>query len=241
MRRRKPMRSTMRMRRRVRKRASSPEVKYKDIAVYNYGVSSAWSATASADLVNTGASKLIRNNVLSSITQGTGADNRIGARIFVKSIVMYTTFYICPSTDQNYLYNSVLTRWTCGSWIVDPATTNITAYFGAATHAKMSVPLNRRAYTVHMDRRISYNTGAGINRYADASGVPQLESRGGLVKFVKFRLPVNRVVTFKQDGNVKEDYNVYTFVTFGNLPTLQDNTSQLLCGDFFIRMYYTDV
>lgn len=230
-------------RRTLRPKRTRPEVKFMDIAVQNHAIAGAYASTASANLVNSPSSHILYNNVLTQIIKGTDYYNRIGSRIFVKNIVLYTSYYICPESTEDYNYVSVMARFMCGSWITSTASETIQALFGADTNEKMTVPLNRKLYTIHMDKRVSYNASWAINRYVTAAVPPVYTQNryGGLVKFKSFNIPVNRSVTYDQQGRVKEDYNVYSFAVFSQLPNMQSNTQQHLCGQYFIRMYFTDM
>lgn len=221
---------------RARRGTSRPEVKFMDITVSEQALNTVYANPASANLVNSATSHLLRIDALKSIAQGTASYQRVGSKIFVKTIQFKSSWYLCPIGGSTDLYSHCQARFIVGDWAPANTATDLNAFFGINSTRKMFAPLNRKLYNIYYDKIHTWSASWAIDRSANSTA-----SLCGSQRMVNFNIPVNRYVTFSQDGDVKEDYNVYSFAALCQLPNKDSNSTQALCGGYNIRIYFTDV
>lgn len=233
------------MRRRRRRSSTRPEVKYLDVFINDFPVTNAWTDPPSDSLVNDVLSNthIVFNDIFGNIVQGTARNQRIGSTIFVKTVRVRGTYFLDPNPTetQDYFNSSLMRQIWCdhrdGTRIAD-----INFFFNAATYEKIHPFVNRREHTVHFDK--IYNISAGVptsSITSIASTYPGGAARGGAIKYISYNLPVNRSVVYNATGFPKDDYNVYTFICYAQLPNTGSNTLRALTANITARIYYTDV
>lgn len=217
------------------KQAKKPEVKYYDyIATDKPHKISANTGTSTNlwDIQHT------LSGLLSSIAQGTGRNQRIGNRIYVKFIKfsMWTTG--CPgATTYNVgdfnlrviVHNTGLTRITAGNTISD--------FFSPAIAKNINGFINRTNIYVMHDKTYLFRTGW-------VTGAINPDNLCGASRKLTFNVPFGRLVEYI-DGTstVKNDRDFISLSTIVGCPGMSTatNTTQVACSDISLRIYYTDV
>lgn len=213
-----------------------PEVKYADIYLDQKGI---LMETMSAGATLRPAS-VLHNTLLDNIPVGTARNNRIGAKIHVKKIVINQAVNICAfnSGGVSYRLNSILYRLMVTDATSDG--TNITDYFSnGACRDRMINPLNRRNYNIYFDKRYDVSSGYVNTTGSDISNAVM----AGKIRYLKAVIPVNRTIEYTDSGAVKEcqdNYTVAAIATAPNYFAAGDVAPVVACVNSFVRIYYTD-
>jgi len=174
--------------------------------------------------------------VLSPISQGTSAGNRIGDSTFVKKIAVKMLAYICPPTDITAGIDSVTLRVIVHNAPGYKGGNDITDFFDMPTIIPVTNRPERSNYNVYYDRIFPLLAPTAVTG-ATRTG------KGG-VRFINFVLPVNRHVEYTNtDGaftsQVKKDRDIFTISVLAYTPHFTDGT-QLCCLSWSARAYFTD-
>ena len=185
----------------------------------------------------------ITADLISQIGVGTALNQRIGNKIFVKHITCTFWFWLCPTLYSGAGSISINDGWLRILWMNNRTNTGLTD-FGLFSQADkfLSIP-NRKNYIVHYDKAFHLSTGFPITVTSPAP--PTYQGVGdGVSRMVRFKMPVNRSVTFTQNvvpTVVKEDINVFSLSLIAGIPNMPFNASyQMLCCSGMYRVYFTD-
>lgn len=233
-------------RRRRNYRASArPEVKVYDKSLTGRGVK--LDITTAGTLMQ---SYFVMSNIFSSIAQGTNSYERIGNRIFVKSIQMRIEYWTCGFTynSTNQLVNTALMRVICSDAIGNVDAQNFFA--GTNGGSKIACPLNRKVWNIHYDRVFRLSQGLANVPGGTASTSSYAV---GDIRTTVINMPINKIITYAQlDGGsspgVKDDSGLYSFAALASLPNAAAYTTtggaaypNPVCTNWHLRIYYTDV
>lgn len=246
------MRRRMYRRRRYSSRRSKIEVKYwtnkwEDQAILANKINNAsYSLLSSAHMYR---------DILASMIQGVGANQRVGAKVFVKGILLKFNMDLCPQNtntpteaiELNFAQLRVMftnVRTPIGSATAD-------FWTGSWKNCFNAMP-DRRIYGIHYDRIFTMNSGwAGEIYNSNTSASPIMKVRTGTGGTLRrnIYLPINRSVLVVGSGAsayCKNDSDVYSLEMLANMPNLPDPTTSLdsifrvFCGNMELRVYYTD-
>lgn len=231
-------------RRYSRRRGSSlkkPEVKYWS---YNFG----GSAQAIAGTVNSAATTNLYGqaqwytDILSSINAGYLPNERVGARIAVKSIVLRINGELCVrdlTTAQNINCNTGQLR-VIFSNSRGTAGTAIAGFFSGSSKDVTYSMVDRRQFGIHYDKIFTMNS--GYPGYITSAGVQNVGE--GLLFQRRIQIPVNKNVVIYGSGAgayTKNDNDVYTLHLLAKIPGMVSaHLYQIFCQYMEMRVYYTD-
>jgi len=228
-------RSTVRRPRKTGIRSAKPEMKIWTGIYTNLEIMSSYLLAGS---VNLPGSHLLITDSLVNIVQGTGADQRIGNRIFVKKIQYSVIAWLCPE-GNSVTINSALLRYNVVSagW-EKAAGTSLTRYFDSIMVRPMTGSLNRRLYSVWKDRYVHMNS--AWPAATDAAGDP--DPGNGMIKHFNININVNKNVKFTPGVNqVSDESSSYSLALYAQIPSQPQNTeARAACCSVRVRIWYTD-
>lgn len=228
-------RSTVRIRRRSRRRrvllpkSMMPEVKYATYIDVAKSIKNNFTTTASGDLLG---HNQFYTDIFSIITKGTNDQNRIGDRIFVKFITIHIFVQGCidattPDTVTNFLLRLFVhnARQTAG--------TTIPNFFrGLSVSPITHLKPDRRNLTVWYDKMYPMICQSSFTAATKGAGAMRL---------IKVKLPVYRQITFDTNNSTKDENSVYSISMAGyNMAGAADTAKQMACMDVCYRIYFTD-
>lgn len=230
--RRKKMRSTVRKRRyrrRTTRRGDATEIKYINLIANDQSCKTVKTGSLSTDLYS---SQYFLSNILKQIGQGVTFSSRVGNKIYVMSIRVRTLVYSCPSATT-YCTGTHLLRhiWHNSRESVN---SNIAGFFQNTSYINFNSFVDRKTFTVHHDK--TYRVQA-FESVTDISS--DVYKQVGAIREIDYTIPVNRYVTYRPDGDVKEDYNVYSFSSLVMTPVPVDDR-QVCCYQQKLRIYFKD-
>lgn len=219
------------------KRRSSTEVKYFTYIDFNKAVPNTESATATSSLQST---CQFTGDIISNIVQGTGDNNRIGDKIYVK----YVDFKVCIKPclqssawqPMDFMYRVLVHNARVAAGVVVPNFWRGT-YRIPLTHAWP----DRSQHNIYYDRVITSISTSGQSPIPVLSSSPTGISSN--YRYFRFRIPIGRQVTFSSTGTVKDTRDVLTFSVMGYaMKDDQDRVGwQTACMDYTYRIYFTDL
>lgn len=245
-RRRMYMRRRMYKRRGARRR-SKIEVKYFTQKWEDQALMVNTTSTATPHLY---ANQYFYRDLLASPTIGAGVNQRVGARIFVKSILLKLNMALCPrnegSTTTEYNTNCGQIRVMFAN-MVTAVGSNTNDFFAGSWKNPFNALVDRRIFDVHYDKVFSVTSGWAAEYYNSGTvASPVMKARMGEGAFIRKNIviPVNRTVIIYGDGNsayTKDDKDAYSLVVMANAPNIDASTTfRVFCGSMELRMYYTD-
>lgn len=225
----------LRTMRTYRKRlARTPEVKY---ATFYDSDLPHQILTSSSNLTTLWSNQNVISGLLSNIAQGTGRNQRIGNRIYVKFISINIFTRACPSLSTYSISDYVL-RTIVSDYGMDrpSAGTNVNDYFSPGIKRNIHGLIDRTRFTVLHDKyhyiRSSWATDATL---------PNAPT--GSAKVIKLRIPIGRNIEYR-DGSttVKDDKNYLGLMMLAGTPGMTTTLSnyQVACSDIIVRTYFTD-
>lgn len=219
-------------RQRYRGKGNATEIKYRTAVTQNQANKLSIATADSTDLF---AAQNFVANLLDNITLGTSYGQRIGSKIYVMSIQCRFFCWSCPAT----------TTYDAGTFHLrhiwhnqrSNAGTTIANFFNTAVTANFTSSPDRKAINVHYDKvfRVS-----AFESTTESTGT--FTTVGGQ-KYIQYRIPVNRYVTYTSTGVVKEDFNVYSLAMLTGTPGLGSTTNdlrQIGCHNAVYRIYFKD-
>lgn len=241
-----------RRRPRVGTRRSKIEVKYygykwEDQAVY-------------ANKLNAASYTLLGNthfyrDILASMTQGVATNQRIGAKVYVKSILIKLNLDLCPSDVNNPTVAQELNYAQLRVMLTNvrtPLNADTADFWASSWKNCFNALPDRRIYGIHYDKIFTMNSGWAGELYNSATtGAPVMKVRAGTGGTLRrnISIPINRSVLIYGTGNTaycKNDSDVYSLEMLANMPNLPDpaagtnTTFRTFCGNIEMRIYYTD-
>jgi len=235
MKRRSMRRSTRRSGIRKGFKKSTPEIKIQTDIYPSLEIMATRLNAVSASLPATG---FLINDILRTIVAGTGPNQRVGSRIFVKKIQISITVYLCPEGNSVEL-NSALIRCVVGTAGWDKTSgTSIANFFDTPVIYPFNGPLNRRLYSYFYDKIVTMNSGWAAE--TDSSGTA---SAGlGMAKHFNVTLNVNKNIKYIPSSAVPTDEaSSYSLFLFGFTPALPANfEARVACCTVRTRTWYTD-
>jgi len=221
----------------IRKRLikGSPEVKYLTHYLEGHANKVHYASPAVGTLWG---EQHVKSNIL-AISQGTGFENRIGQKIYVKFLTVRLWVRACPSADS---YNVGPFSLRCivsdtGNLRVSEGTT-VTGYFKPAIHRNIFGMIDRSYITPKYDR-MYYMTS---NSWISTATFP--DAFCGPAKMIQFKVPIGRVVEFQGNTTaVKNDKDYLSLMMLVGVPSMSSATNiyQIACTDAQIRVYFTDM
>lgn len=239
-------RSTLRMRRTTRrtrsvgsivKRRNTSEVKYLTYYDYNKLVPNTERISGATSELYSGCQ--FATNIMKNIVQGTGDNQRVGDRIYVKYIDFKVMIKPCLQSDAwkpcDFVYRIFI------------HTANVAAGAVVSNFFKgnLLIPITH-GWPDRSQRNIYYDKMVMALSTSGGTPVPVTVAKPGdaysSMRYVTFRIPVGRQVTFKSDGEPKEARDCISFSVMGYGPRDdQDRLGwQTACMDYTYRIYYTD-
>lgn len=232
--RRRPMRrSTTRTRRYIR-RGIKPEVKYTTFsllgaAIVQQNLAAADKTCAAINLTGPAST----GGFFSMIGPGTGRDQRIGNKINIRKISIHYSPYLCPAAADANSYDTVQLRLLApgtgnvygGSDVTDFWSTNLT------THITDWPALSN--YRVYLDKTINLQASNPITG-------PTRTGKGTMrtYKFtIKRRGPLEYLDGSLIPKYVHDRFPLYHFCYSPHVT----NATQLVCVNYQVRVYFTDV
>lgn len=222
------------------KAKNTTEVKFFTYIDYDKAVPNTQSPSNTSDLSG---GTTFAGDIISNITQGTGDNNRIGDKIYVKYIDFKVCIKPCLQNNQwqplDFLYRVLIhTARVAAGGVV----TNYWrgGYRIPVTHAWP----NRAVYNTYYDKIVKSISTSGVTPIpiSYTAGQPG-EPISSNYKMLRFRIPIGRQVAFTPSGTVKEQRDVITFNVLGY--AMKDNQDRLnwqtACMDYSYRIYYTDL
>lgn len=225
------------MRRRYPRRRRLRIPKYDEVKVFQLGLDKraiTIEHPTTSDTTMYGSAFLL-NSVLSNITQGTAAYNRIGNKIYVLSITVKANVWTCSADDAQY--NTALMRVIVGEPIGTPGTTTFPNFFRSPCRDKLIGGLNRTFYTFHYDKTYKIESGYPNSLASAADG----NRFCGAMRHIEFKLPLNRSVEYTSAGGMKNQRDYYSLFATALTPNpATGNNRQVLCSDWLVTIYYVD-
>lgn len=234
---RRPMRRSTTRRTGTRKgfKRSTPEIKIQTDIYPSLEIKASRLNAVSASLPATG---FLVNDILRTIVAGTGSDQRIGGRIFVKKIQISVTVYLCPEGNSASL-NTTLIRCAVGTAGWDKAAgTSIGNFFDKAVIYPFNGPLNRRLYSFFYDKIVTMNSGWP----ASTNGTGVADPGTGMTKHFNITLNVNKNIKYIPASAIPTDEaSSYSLFMWGFMPSQPANTeARVACATLRVRTWYTD-
>jgi len=218
------------------KNPNTTEVKHKTISQSATTAAIQYISTNSTTLFTVQQANIGDSNIqgaLSTITLGTAKQNRIGTRIFVKSISLKCMAWICPaSTDADH-YSTVGIRWIVHN---APSSNQQTVdyFWTSTTNNHLMDYVDRTRWNVYKDKLTILNTGYPLQ------GTRSTPGGEGNLRVIKMRIPINRHVEYTYEGSIKNDRDIINLAVYGWSPGDPDNTTQIACYNWVCRIYFTD-
>lgn len=219
-----------------RKQARKPEVKYFTYTKENTPTNVAWPGTASKSIF---ANNYIVGNMLGGIVVGTGADQRIGNRIYVKFIqfTMFTkacpassTFHISSYNLRMIVANTGITRVVAGN--------DVSNFFGPSCQNVFNNLIDRTRVYTKFDKTFR------ITSTDSATTALSPYNMCGASKRLSVTVPIGKVIDYNANSTgVKNDQDYLGLYLLGGVPGMSTVTDaqQICCTDIIFRIYYTDV
>lgn len=223
---------------RSRKSRMRPEIKYLTLeqsqqAIKQTVSGGSWSGTT-PDRASAGSSFFV-SNLLDYIQPGNLDGQRIGRKIFVKSIKCRHMVWVC-SPNQNTALNAIAVRILWATPIGTPGSTSFTNFFKTAARDRVLNAFNNDYYKLHYSK-VHVINGPYENR--NDSAYPY-QTTGGM-KYISYTIPVNREVTWDANGLLKEERDRYSLFMMASGPNIDPTGPvQLACANQTFQIYYTD-
>lgn len=219
-----------------RKQARKPEVKYFTYIKEDTPSKIAYSATANKKLYD---HQYIFGNMFGGIVYGTGNDQRVGNKIYVKFIQFTMFTKACPGTTvfdiasynlRMIVANTGLERYVAG--------TDISNFFGPALSNNFNNLVDRSRIYVKFDKTFN------IPAFGSATISLAPYNTCGASKRLSVTVPIGKVIEYVNGTNSpKNDQDYLGLFLLVGLPGMNTvtNTQQVSCTDLIFRIYYTDV
>lgn len=231
---------TRRLTRRLKpyKNPRKQEVKLHTTYLNGFAVGAMYSSTPTTDLFDRSivCNSSRTDGLLGHIGQGITKSTRIGNQIFVKKMVFKMFLWTCPTSSQTTYQDGVTVRALITNTRAKYSGIglyNAPNYFRTPESHQMVQAPDRSTYNVYHDRLYYWRPQIGV-RGANAG------DNMGYGREVRITLPINRTVTYNDNGIVKEDRDVINLYLWGHIPMNTTDNKQLLCGNMTVTTYYTD-
>lgn len=229
-----------------RRRRGTPEVKVFDSSTIGKGIP--------IDIASDGtirAANKIFGNIFSLITQGTNQFQRIGNKIFVKSVQIRCTYWTCgflysySGSARSIGVNTALMRVIVDN-TVGGAIDHADFFAGTNNGSKISCPLNRKVYNIRADR--TFRLQGGLSSLPGDPATTASNSCGDIRSF-KMNVPMNRTIVYQQTDSgsspiIKDVTDAFTIHAISAIPNLATYTTipyvTPVCSNWHVRIYYTD-
>lgn len=224
------------MRRRYRRYRKYPkrEVKITDINLLN---STVYTENRGVPTYNLTSSYIFgtssSSGLLSAIGQGSGSNQRIGNKIFVKAIAVHMTVWLCPASDDTGTYDTVTLRVLSSGIDSSYLGNDVNNYWSNYLTTHVHDYPRRSNYKTYLDKTVTLLANNPISGATRAGK--------GVMRTFKWQLNFrNRTVEFK-DFNTQPKYleDRINMVAMAFSPSVAD-LKQLVCYNANIRIYYTD-
>lgn len=174
--------------------------------------------------------------ILSSITIGTSSGQRIGNTTFVKSVSCNMLIWLCPGAADSASYDAVTVRILVHNAPGYNTGTDIANFFDYASTIPIMNRPERANFNVYYDKTFTMTASTPV------AGTSRIGK--GVMRHLKFRIPINRAVEYTQnedgaESQVKNNRDIISISAMAYSPSVADGT-QLCCLSHSTRMYYTD-
>lgn len=226
-------RSTVR-RPRTGMKKNKPEMKiftsvYEDFAIY--------ATLAAVDTTSSPGAANLYPDLLNRILPGTGSNQRVGSRIFVKKIQYSGIIFLCPQGNSASLNSALVRLVVCSAGWGTTGGSSIQYFFDHPLKRIFNGSLNRRRYSFFKDKIISLNSGWPAS--TNASGVQ--DPGTGLMKHFNITINVNKNVKYSPDlTTVPDEMNSYCLFAFGAVVQPSNTETRVACMSLRTRVWYTD-
>lgn len=207
-----------------------PEIKHMDIYTVNESISTPTYSTATATMFAAD-QKIV--NPFQRISQGAGAQQRIGQSIFCKYMTLSMRVSNCLASGSA-LWTSMGHFRLIG--LAECNIDTITAadqpafWSTATTDHSVNLPF-RYNYSIFYDKTFSIMGGINAgNTYPNQ----------GAERFIKIKIPVNKSIKYTAANFPTDDRNQLTFAMYMTIPAYSGDRIQAACATYRLRMYFTD-
>lgn len=231
------------MKRRYKKRSyamrgSKPEVKYTTMFLSNKGIPV--DRDADTYITNTA---YVFTNIFGAIGKGTKFFERIGNKIFVKTVVIKCDMWTCGYTQgaNRYDVNTALVRIIVHNLNFS---TNVLAFFAPDNAGlKFLCPVNRKNYTVHYDKVYRLSSG-----YPNDATITSSSHLTGDIRRVTITLKVNKYIDWNDFTGIAgagaegltDHKNYYSVSALSQVPREGFDATAPVCSNWMCRIYFTD-